>query len=409
MAKIHPFPALRPPPDRAAAVASVPYDVIDTEEARALAEGKPLSFLHVIRPEIDLARDIDIHAGAVYAKGRENLEKAIREVPFTEDAPSLYVYRLRMNGRDQTGVVGCCSVDEYDQDLIRKHERTRPDKEDDRTRHVVEMQCQAEPIFLAYRDRDQIDRLVARAMDAPPLYDFTAEDGVGHTLWRVGDAAAVVEAFKHVPLLYVADGHHRSASASRARAHFKERNPGHTGQEEYNRVLATVFPAGQLEILPYNRLVTDLNGRSVLEFLKVLGERFPLTPDVPPSPLKHGDFAVCVPHDSNVRWYGFRIPGSDTASVIAALDVSLLQNEVLGPLLAIDDPRQSKRIDFVGGIRGTAELEKRVREGRAAAAFSLHPTSLDELMAVADAGEIMPPKSTWFEPKLRSGLFLHRI
>jgi uncharacterized protein (DUF1015 family) len=409
VAKIHPFPALRPPPDRAAAVASVPYDVIDTEEARALAQGKPLSFLHVIRPEIDLPKDIDIHADAVYAKGRENLEKAIREVPFTEDPPSLYVYRLRMGGRDQTGVVGCCSVDEYDQDKIRKHERTRPDKEDDRTRHVVEMQCQAEPIFLAYRDREEIDRLVARTMEAPPLYDFTAEDGVGHTLWRVGDATALAEAFTKVPLLYVADGHHRSASASRARAHFKEKNPAHTGQEEYNRVLATVFPAGQLQILPYNRLVTDLNGRSVLEFLKVLGERFPLSPDAPPQPARHGDFTVCVAHDTGVRWYGFHIPTSDSASVIAALDVSLLQNEVLGPLLAIDDPRQSKRIDFVGGIRGTGELEKRVREGRAAAAFALHPTSLDELMAVADAGEIMPPKSTWFEPKLRSGLFVHRI
>ncbi|MGH9885130.1 MAG: DUF1015 domain-containing protein [bacterium] len=409
MAKLHPFPAWHPPADRAAAVASVPYDVIDTEEARALAQGKPLSFLHVIRPEIDLPPETDIHADAVYAKGRENLEKAIREVPFTQDAPSLYVYRLRMNGRDQTGVVGGCSIDEYDQDKIRKHERTRPDKEDDRTRHVVEMQCQAEPIFLAYRDREDVDRLVARAMDAPPLYDFTAEDGVGHTVWRAPDAPALVTAFGQVPLLYVADGHHRSASASRARAHFRERNPHHTGDEEYNRVLATVFPAGQLQILPYNRLVTDLNGRSALEFLKVLGERFPLVPDVPPAPGKRGDFAVCVPQDSGLRWYGFHIPPGALASVISALDVSLLQDQVLSPLLGIDDPRQSKRIDFVGGIRGTSELEKRVREGRAAAAFSLHPTSLDELMAVADAGEIMPPKSTWFEPKLRSGLFLHRI
>src|SRR5688500_15205215 len=410
MAQLHPFRAWRPPAERAREVASVPYDVIDTAEARAMAKGHPHSFLHVIRPEIDLPEGVDVHSDAVYARGRENLERFIREVPFTEeDAPSLYVYRLRMDGRDQTGVVGCCSVDEYDQDKIRKHERTRPDKEDDRTRHVVEMFCQAEPIFLAYRDREAIDRLVARVMEAPPLYDFTAEDGVAHTLWHVGDAAALVEAFTHVPLLYVADGHHRSASASRARAHFKERNPRHTGQEEYNRVLATVFPSGQLKILPYNRLVTDLNGRSVLDFLKVLGERFPLTPDAPPSPSRHGDFAVCLPHDPGLRWYGFRLPKSDTASIIAALDVSLLQNEVLGPLLAIDDPRQSKRIDFVGGIRGTAELEKRVREGRAAAAFSLHPTSLDELMAVADAGEIMPPKSTWFEPTLRSGLFLHRL
>jgi uncharacterized protein (DUF1015 family) len=409
VAKIHPFPALRPPPERAAEVASVPYDVIDTEEARALAQGKPRSFLHVIRPEIDLPVGTDVHSDAVYARGRENLETAIREVPFSEDKPCLYVYRLRMGGRDQTGVVACCSVDEYDQDLIRKHERTRPDKEDDRTRHVVEMRCQAEPIFLAYRDRDDIDALVARAMDAPPLYDFTAEDGVGHTLWRVPETRPLVEAFGRVPLLYVADGHHRSASASRARAHFRERDPRYTGEEEYNRVLATMFPAGQLRILPYNRVVLDLQGRSVLEFLQALGDRYPLEADVPPQPLHRGAFAVCVRDDRGVRWYGFRIEAPKEASVIEALDVSLLQDRVLGPLLGIDDPRQSKRVDFVGGIRGTAELEKRVREGRAAAAFSLHPTSLGELMAVADANEIMPPKSTWFEPKLRSGLFLHRI
>ena len=407
MAQLHPFRAWRPPAARVSEVASVPYDVIDTAEARAMAAGKPRSFLHVIRPEIDLPPDVDIHDDAVYAKARENLERFVREIPFTEESePALFVYRLRMQGRDQTGVVGCCAVDEYDDDRIRKHERTRRDKEDDRTRHVVEMKCQAEPIFLAYRDRAEIDGLVAAAMSGAPVYDFTAEDGVGHTVWRVPDPAALSRAFAAVPLLYVADGHHRAASASRARAHFRGRNPSHTGAESYNRVLATVFPAGQLRILPYNRVVADLQGRTPPEFLRALGERFALTEASDASPSRRGHFRVLVAGD---RWRAFSIAPRPGASVIQSLDASLLQDEVLAPLLGIDDPRTSTRVDFVGGIRGTAELEKRVREGRGAVAFSLHATSMEELMAVADAGEIMPPKSTWFEPKLRSGLFLHRF
>ena len=410
MAQLHPFRALRPPPARAAEVASVPYDVVDTAEARALAQGKPRSFLHVVRPEIDLPPDVDVHDDSVYARGRENLERFVREVPLLEDAaPSLYVYRLRMGERSQTGVVGCCAIDEYDDDRIRKHERTRPDKEDDRTRHVVEMRCQAEPIFLAYRDRADVDTLVAHAVRADPLYDFTAEDGVQHTVWRVADVEAMRAAFARVPLLYVADGHHRAASASRARAHFRSENPRHDGSEEYNRVLATVFPAGQLQILPYNRVVKDLGGRSPREFLEALAARFPLAPSSAGTPVKRGEFRVCVGGDRGPEWHAFRIEPKPGASVIAALDVSLLQDEVLAPLLGIGDPRTDSRIDFVGGIRGAAELEKRVRDGRAAAAFALHPTSVQELMAVSDANEIMPPKSTWFEPKLRSGLFLHRI
>jgi len=410
MAQLHPFRAWRPPAERAQEVASVPYDVIDTAEARAMAAGHPRSFLHVIRPEIDLPEGVDVHADAVYSKGRENLERFIRDVPFTEEEePSFFVYRLRMDGREQTGVVGCCAVDEYDDDRIRKHERTRPDKEDDRTRHVVEMRCQAEPIFLAYRDREDIDALVAAAMRTPPLYDFTADDGVAHTVWRVAQPADLVNAFARVPLLYVADGHHRAASASRARAHFKAANPRHTAREAYNYVLATLFPAGQLRILPYNRVVVDLDGRSVRQFLAALGARFPLSRAPDPQPVRRGDFRVCVEDEGAVRWHAFRIEPPPGASVISALDVSLLQEQVLSGLLGIDDPRTSPRVDFVGGIRGTAELEKRVREGRAGAGFSLFPTSLQELMAVADAGEIMPPKSTWFEPKLRSGLFFHRI
>ena len=411
MATLHPFRALRPPADKAAAVASVPYDVIDTKEARQLAAGNPLSFLHVIRPEIDLPAEIDIHDDAVYAKAVENLAKAIREIPLAEDAaPRLYVYRLIMDGRSQTGVVGCCSVDEYDDDRIRKHERTRKDKEDDRTRHVVDMKCQAEPIFLAYRDRAEIDSIVSMVTEGGPLYDFTSPDGIRHTLWDAGAGDPLVDAFSRVPLLYVADGHHRSASASRARAEFRGKNPSHTGNEEYNRVLAVLFPAGQLKILPYNRVVADLRGRSPEEFAKELSAKFPLSPADSPSPTKRGDFRLCLPDGSGgVRWHAFRIDASEGASVIEKLDVSLLQDHVLSPLLGIADPRTDQRIDFVGGIRGTGELEKRILEGRAAAAFSLHATSLDELMAVADAGEIMPPKSTWFEPKLRSGMFLHRI
>ena len=410
MAQLHPFRAWRPPAELAREVASVPYDVVDTAEARAMAEGRPRSFLHVIRPEIDLPEGVDVHSDAVYARARENLERFIRDIPFTEeDDPALFVYRLRMGGQDQTGVVGCCAVDEYDDDRIRKHERTRPDKEDDRTRHVVEMRCQAEPIFLAYRDRADIDALVAEVMRTESVYDFTADDGVGHTVWKIAKTADMVNAFARVPLLYVADGHHRAASASRARAHFKAANPRHTGNEEYNRVLATLFPAGQLRILPYNRVVTDLGGRSASEFLAALGERFPLSPTTDAQPARRGDFRVCVADGGAVRWHAFRIDAPKSASVIAALDVSLLQDAVLSALLGIDDPRTSPRVDFVGGIRGSAELEKRVKEGRAAAGFALFPTSLAELMAVADANEIMPPKSTWFEPKLRSGLFFHRI
>ena len=410
MAQLHPFRALRPPPERAREVASVPYDVVDTKEARALAAGRPWSFLHVVRPEIDLPDDVDVHDGVVYELGRENLDRFLREVPFVEeDRPSLYVYRLVLDGRAQTGVVGCCAIDEYDDGRIRKHERTRPDKEDDRTRHVVEMRAQAEPILLDYRDRADVDALVAEAVRAAPLYDFTADDGVAHTVWRVRDPEPLREAFQRVPLLYVADGHHRAASASRARAHFRERNPRHDGSEDYNRVLATVFPAGQLRILPYNRVVKDLGGRSASAFLAALGARFPVSPAGDPTPARRGDFRLFVEGDGGPRWHAFRIEPTPGASAIASLDVSLLQDEVLAPLLGIGDPRTDPRVDFVGGIRGAAELEKRVREKRAAAAFALHATSMAELMAVSDANEIMPPKSTWFEPKLRSGLFVHRI
>ena len=410
MAEIHPFRALRPPQASAAAIASVPYDVVDTEEARALAAGSSLSFLHVIRPEIDLEAGIDLHSDEVYAAGREALQRHLETAQYVEeDEPSLYVYRLNLAGRDQTGVVGCCSVDEYDDNRILKHERTRQDKEDDRTRHVVEMRCQAEPIFLCHRDSPEVDALVADVVQGEPLYDFVAADGVRHTLWRVPWPEAFVHAYRSITPLYVADGHHRSASASRARAHFRARNPVHSGHEEYNRVLATVFPASQLRILPYNRVVLNLGGLTVDAFLAELEKLGPVLPTADHSPSRRGQFCLCLPGGNGPRWFSFHLSPAEGASVIDTLDVSLLQDRVLAPLLGIDDQRTSKRIDFVGGVRGTKELERLVAEGRASAAFSLFPTSLDELMSVSDAGLIMPPKSTWFEPKLRSGLFLHAI
>ncbi len=404
MATVRPFTAHLPPADRAAAIASVPYDVVNSREAAALADGNPDSFLHVIRPEIDLPEGTDLYSDVVYAQARRALAEFSERLPFTAEEGVLLVYRLIREGRAQVGVVGGCSVDEYDAGGIAIHERTRPAKEDDRTRHVVTMGCQAEPIFLAYRQDAAVDALVAAAMDTDPLYDFTAPDGVAHTVWRAPDPAALQAAFEAVPMLYVADGHHRAKSASRARAELRDRaGDAHRGDEPYNFVMSVVFPDSELDILPYNRVVTDLGGRTPGDVLAALDARFGLTPDVAPSPAERGSFAV---HAAG-RWYGFRIPAPGT-SVIGDLDCALLQDEVLAPVFGIEDPRRDARIDFVGGIRGTDELARRATDA-GGVAFSLFATSLAELFAVADAGEIMPPKSTWFEPKLRSGLFFHRI
>jgi uncharacterized protein (DUF1015 family) len=306
----------------------------------------------------------------------------------------------------QTGVVACCSVDEYDDDLIKKHERTRRDKEDDRTRHLLALSAQTGLVFLTYRGREEIDLLVSEVAERTPLYDFVAPDGIRHTMWRVGEPGPFVDAFARVPALYVADGHHRAASASRARAECRARNPQHTGEEEYNYVLAVMFPSDQLRILPYNRVVKDLDGRTPEQFLAAVRERFEVTEGASPDPAR-GEFAMYL----GGAWYGLKPPeGSvDRDDPIASLDVSVLQNQLLAPLLGVEDPRTDKRIDFVGGIRGTAELVRLVDSGAFAVAFSLHPTTLDDLMRIADAGEIMPPKSTWFEPKLRDGLVCHRI
>ncbi len=404
MASVRPFVALRPPHHRAAEIASVPYDVVDTHEAAALAEGLPWSFLHVIRPEIDLEPGVDLYSDPVYAKAQENLERWIAEVPYSAGEPVLLVYRLILDGRAQIGVVAGASVDEYDQGLIAIHERTRKKKEDDRARHVTQMRCQAEPIFLAYRARPELDAMIEGITKGEPDVDFVAVDGIQHTIWTAPDPAALEAAFEAIPLLYVADGHHRSKSASRAREALAAANPEHDGTEAYNRVMATLFPDSQLAILPYNRVLTDLGGRSPAEVLAQIGELVELEPTDDPSPDRHHCF--CVYADG--AWHRFRMEPAADVGVIESLDVSLLQDRILAPIFGIEDPRTDPRIDFVGGSRGTGELEKRA-EKYDGVAFSLFATSMQELFAVADAGEIMPPKSTWFEPKLRSGFFLHRI
>lgn len=401
MVSVRPFKALRPTHARAAEIASVPYDVVDTSEAKALADGRPWSFLHVIRPEIDLPAGTGLYEDSVYEQARSALDHWIAEAPYSASPePQLLVYRLVQDGRAQIGVVGGCSVDEYDQGLIAIHERTRRAKEDDRTRHVVTMRCQAEPIFLAYRAQPAVDAAVAAIIAGPPDVDFTADDGVRHTVWTASDPGALSAAFDDVPRLYVADGHHRAKSASRAQQELIAR--GEAGDS--GRVMAVVFPDTQLAILPYNRVVTDLGGRTPAEIVQILDDRFGLIPTDDASPDRRHCFCVYAP---GVGWRRFHLD-ADGDSVIGDLDVSLLQERVLAPIFDIIDVRTDPRVSFVGGSRGTAELQKRA-DASGGVAFSLYATSLAELFAVADADEIMPPKSTWFEPKLRSGLFLHKI
>jgi uncharacterized protein (DUF1015 family) len=405
--RLNPFRAIRPAPELAPRVAAVPYDVVNREEAAALAEGNPHSFLHVGRSDIDLPADTDPHDDRVYAGARRALERFLADGTLVRDqAPGLYLYRQVMAGRTQTGVVGCVHIDEYERDVIRKHEKTRPDKEDDRTRHVLTLNANAEPVFLTYRGRGEIDGLAAAILPTAPLYDFTAPDGVRHTVWRIPEPEPFVRAFERVPLAYVADGHHRSASAWRAGKELRAKHPGRQ-DAEYEWFLAVLFPAEQLGILPYNRVVKDLNGLSMSQALARLsrvGEVTTTSDPVPPGP---GSFCFFLAGE----WYRLTLDPAtiDRSDPIGSLDVSLLQDRVLGPIFGIGDPRTDQRIDFVGGIRGPGELERRVRSGEMAIAFSLHPTSLDQLIAVSDAGQVMPPKSTWFEPKLRSGLFVHEL
>lgn len=408
MADIRPFRALRPPSERVEEVASVPYDVVNTEEARALAADKPLSFLHVSRPEIDLPAETDIHSDQVYQKAADNFQKLIQDSPLeVERSPSIYLYRLIMGDHEQVGVVAVCSVDEYDQDLIKKHERTRRDKEDDRTRHMLALRAQTGPVFLTYRANREIDTMVMETMMANALFDFTAEDGIQHTVWRVPDPVRFVHAFREVPFLYIADGHHRAASAARARAQLKQQNPGHTEDEDYNFFLAVMFPDEQLRILPYNRAVKDLNGLSNEQFLEALRRQFDVKENGKPEPESRGQWSMYL----DGGWYSLSLPADTPApqGSVDSLDVSILQDRLLDPILGIKDVRTDKRIDFIGGMRGTKELERLVDQGKAAVAFSLFPTTLADLLRVSDEGEIMPPKSTWFEPKLRDGLLIHTI
>ena len=409
MAVIRPFQALRPAAECAPRVAAVPYDVVNTEEARALASGNPWSFLHVSRPEIDLPDGTPLYSDEVYAKAVANFDTLKKTCPLEpEGEASLYLYRLIMGNHEQIGVVACCSVDEYDSDVIRKHERTRREKEDDRTRHILILRAQTGPVLLTYRAQPNIDSLVDAALQQnEPLYDFVANDDIRHTIWRVPNAGAFVEAFAGVPNLYIADGHHRAASASRARAQLKEHGFSFIGTEEYNFFQCVIFPDKQLQILPYNRIVRDLNGLSPSDLLARVREAFNVTDNATPSPTERGQWSMYL----DGRWYGLALPDSAARpeGIVESLDVSILQERVLDSILGIKDVRTDKRIDFVGGIRGTDELEKLVAEGKAAVAFSLYPTTIDDLLRVSDAGQIMPPKSTWFEPKLRDGLLIHEI
>ena len=404
MAALAPFRALRPASSVAARVAAVPYDVVSTDEALALADD-PLSFLHVSRAEIDFPEGTSPYGDDVYAQAVANFERLKKEAPLQlEDTPALYVYRQRMGAHSQVGLAGCFAVDDYDRGVIRKHEHTRRDKEDDRTRHLLALRAQTGPVFLTYRSRPAVDALISRAITAASLYDFTASDGVQHTMWKVDpfEEHQLVVAFDAVPALYIADGHHRAASAARARKQLA----GAAGiRGDWDWFLAVAFPDDQLQILPYNRIVRDLAGMTPDSFMRTLQDRFMIA-DGPASPARRGDVSMFL----EGRWHTIALGEAPaTATPAERLDVTRLQDAILAPLLGIGDVRTDKRIDFVGGARGTAELESRVGSGDASVAFSLYPVDVQDLMAITDAGGIMPPKSTWFEPKLRDGLLSHLV
>ena len=410
MSLVRAFPALRPAPGRAPEVIAPPYDVLNTEEARVLAEGRPWSFLHISKPEIDLPPGTDPYAPQVYAKAAENLKKMLDAgVLKQDDQACYYAYRLIMGEHVQVGLVAAASVADYDTNRIRKHEFTRPDKEDDRVRQVDALNAQTGPVLLAYPHQPEVDSILAATTQQAPDADGVAESGVRHTLWVIRDGSTIArltELFDAMPALYIADGHHRSAAASRVCAARKAANPGHSGNEAYNYFLSVIFPHHQMRIMDYNRVIKDLNGLAEPEFMAKVAENFMIEMEnAAVKPARAGEFGLYL----NGRWMRLTIradliPHQDP---VARLDVSLLQDNLIAPILGIADPRRDKRIDFVGGIRGLAELEKRVDSGEMALAFSLHATSMEDLMAVADANEVMPPKSTWFEPKLADGLASH--
>lgn len=410
MAVFRPFKAFRPKPELAAEVAAKPYDVLNSDEAREEAKGHPLSFLHVGKPEIDLDPSIDLYDPRVYEKGKENLQKLIRDGVLVEDSePFYYIYAQTMFDRTQYGLVGCASVDDYWNDVILKHEKTRKDKEEDRCQHVRVTNAHTGPIFLTYKDKAEIDEIVNRYIEQKPNTDIITVDGIRHQVWVISDKndiAKIRELLAGVDKFYVADGHHRSAAAAIVGRERQQANPNHTGEEEYNFFLAVLFPASHLYIMDYNRLVKDLNGHSKEEFLAKLEDLFVINKvEGQFAPKKKGQIGMYL----DGQWYSLDAKDKlfHPEDPVENLDVSILQHHVLAPILGIDDPRTSKRIDFVGGIRGLGELERRVNSGEMAVAFSMYPTSIEELMAIADAGKIMPPKSTWFEPKLRDGLFVH--
>ena len=402
--KIIPFPALYLLGSLASEVTAVPYDVVDVAEARALADGKPRSFLRVSRPEIEMPEGTDAHADGVYARAAENFARLQREKALLRDErESLYIYRIVKGDHVQTGVVGCCQAEEYESGIIKRHEKTRADKETDRTRHILAVRGHTGPVFLTYADAPAIDRLVEAVVQEPPLVTAMGEDGSRHSAWRVAESAALVKAFAAVPVSYIADGHHRAAAAGRVAWQMRQENSWHKGNEPYNRFLAVLFPATQLKILPYNRCVKDLNGLTPAQFLEGVRGVFRVTEGAVPNPAGARQASMYL----GGRWYGLGWDAPVGADPVTGLDVSVLQDRLLAPILGIDDPRTNARIEFMGGIRGAAALATRVDSGAVAVAFSMYPVTVAEMMAIADAGQIMPPKSTWFEPKLRDGLLVH--
>ena len=414
MAILKPFKGFRPVANKAKAVASRPYDVLDSDEAREEVKGNPDSFLYVVKPEIDLPEDIDHYAPEVYQKAKDNFEKLVASGAFFQDKTDcLYIYRQEMDNQYQTGIVGCAAVEDYLNDIIKKHELTRPDKEEDRKNHVRVANMNAEPVFFAYPAVAEIDAIVEEVKQGEPVYDFLADEGFGHTFWVLDDPekiARIVDLFaKKVPFTYVADGHHRTAAAALVGAERKADNPAHKGDEEYNFFLAVHFPDNQLRIIDYNRVVKDLNGLSSADFLAKLAERFTVQAQGAGTykPDRLHNFSMYL----DGQWYSLTAKAGtyDDSDPIGVLDVTILSAQVLAPLPGITDLRRDKRIDFVGGIRGLGELKRRVDSGEMRAAFALYPVSMQQLIDIADTGNIMPPKTTWFEPKLRSGLVVHML
>jgi len=414
MAIVRPFKGIRPKEELAEKVASLPYDVMNREEAKEMAKGNPYSFLHVGRSEIDVDDAIDIHDTVVYEKARENLDKMIKDEVLIQDSePKYYIYRQLMFGRVQTGIVGCTSIDDYMNDIIKKHEFTRPEKEEDRINNFDYSDANTEPIFLTYRKNDEINQIVNDWIKFhKPVYNFTSEDDITHIVWDINDLELVKrigEVFANIDYLYIADGHHRSASSVKVGLKRRQENPNYTGEEEFNYFLAVIFPDEDLFIMDYNRVVKDLNGNTEEQFIQKVEEKFQIeeyNQEGQFRPLEKHTFGMYLDN----KWYKLTVKEGtfDNEDPVNRLDVSILQNNLLNPILGIENPRTDKRIDFVGGIRGLAELERRVSTDMKVA-FSMYPTTMDDLIAIADTGQVMPPKSTWFEPKLRSGLLVHRL